>query len=138
MADGISVDVICGGFPCQDISEAGSRVGITGQRSGLWKEYARIIGELRPQHVIVENVSDLLIRGIDVVLGDLAALGFDAEWHCIPACSIGAKHIRDRVWIYAAIPDAKAGRVIQRGWQQFAEASDPGWGLRHGFDEPVT
>lgn len=100
-ADGIAPDVICGGFPCQDISVAGDGVGIEGERSGLWKEYARLIGELRPLYVIVENVSALLGRGMDVVLGDLAALGFDAEWDCIPASAIGAPHDRDRVWIIA-------------------------------------
>jgi DNA (cytosine-5)-methyltransferase 1 len=99
--DGIGVDVICGGFPCQDISLAGKGAGIDGDRSGLWAEYARLIGELRPRHVLVENVAALLSRGLDRVLGDLAALGFDAEWHCIPAWFIGAPHGRDRVWIIA-------------------------------------
>jgi DNA (cytosine-5)-methyltransferase 1 len=94
-------DVICGGFPCQDISNAGKRAGIDGERSGLWGEYARIVGELRPRFVIVENVAALLGRGIERVLGDLAALGFDAEWHCIPASAVGAPHRRDRVWIIA-------------------------------------
>ena len=100
-ADGIAVDVICGGFPCQDISCAGAGAGIGGERSGLWREYARLIGELRPGHVIVENVSALLGRGLGVVLGDLAEIGFDAEWHCIPASAVGAPHRRDRVWIVA-------------------------------------
>lgn len=95
------VDVLCGGFPCQDISNAGKRAGIDGERSGLWGEYARIVGELRPRFVIVENVAALLGRGIERVLGDLAALGFDAEWHCIPASAAGAPHRRDRVWIIA-------------------------------------
>lgn len=95
------VDVLCGGFPCQDISNAGKRAGIDGERSGLWSEYARIIGELRPRYVIVENVAALLGRGLERVLGDLAALGFDAEWHCIPASAVGAPHRRDRVWIVA-------------------------------------
>ena len=99
--DGIAVDVICGGFPCQDISIAGKGAGIEGERSGLWSEYARIIGEVRPRYVIVENVAALLGRGIDRVLGDLAALGYDAEWHCIPASAVGAPHRRDRVWIVA-------------------------------------
>ncbi len=96
-----SIDVICGGFPCQDISVAGKGAGIDGTRSGLWSEYARIIGELRPRYVIVENVSALLGRGLDRVLGDLAALGYDAEWHCIPASAVGAPHRRDRLWIVA-------------------------------------
>src|SRR6476646_7604646 len=76
-----AVDVICGGFPCTDISVAGKGLGITGPQSGLWGEYARIIGEVRPRYVIVENVAALLGRGLATVLGDLAALGFDAEWH---------------------------------------------------------
>ena len=94
-------DVICGGFPCQDISVAGKGAGIDGARSGLWSEYARIIGEVRPRYVIVENVAALLGRGLERVLGDLAALGYDAEWHCIPASAVGAPHRRDRVWIVA-------------------------------------
>jgi DNA (cytosine-5)-methyltransferase 1 len=100
-ADGIAVDVICGGFPCQDISTAGKGVGIAGERSGLWKEYARLIGELRPRFVLVENVAALLGRGLDVVLGDLAQIGYDAEWHCISASAVGAPHRRDRIWIIA-------------------------------------
>jgi DNA (cytosine-5)-methyltransferase 1 len=107
-ADGIAVDAICGGFPCQDLSSAGEKAGIDGERSGLWREYARLIGELRPAVVIVENVADLL-RGPEEqpgawfgrVLADLAAIGFDAEWHCIPAASVDAPHIRDRVWLVA-------------------------------------
>lgn len=94
-------DVICGGFPCQDISNAGKGAGIEGERSGLWKEYARIIGEVRPRYVLVENVAALLGRGLGRVLGDLAALWYDAEWHCIPASAVGLPHIRDRVWIVA-------------------------------------
>jgi DNA (cytosine-5)-methyltransferase 1 len=100
-ADGIAVDVICGGFPCQDISQAGKRAGLAGERSGLWREFARLIGELRPRYVIVENVAALLGRGLGDVLGDLATLGYDAEWHCIPASAVGAPHRRDRIWIVA-------------------------------------
>lgn len=98
-ADGIGVDAICGGFPCQDISSAGAKAGIRGERSGLWFEYARLIGELRPRYVIVENVGALLARGLDAVLGELASLGYDAEWHCIPASAVGAPHQRDRLWL---------------------------------------
>ena len=100
-ADGIAVDAICGGFPCQDISVAGGGAGLEGERSGLWREYARIIGEIRPRYVIVENVAALLSRGLADVLRDLAALGYDAEWHCIPASALGAPQSRDRVWIIA-------------------------------------
>jgi DNA (cytosine-5)-methyltransferase 1 len=98
---GITVDVICGGFPCQDISLAGKGAGIEGERSGLWSEFARLIGELRPRYAIVENVTALLSRGLDRVLGDLAEIGYDAEWHCIPASAVGLPHSRDRVWIIA-------------------------------------
>jgi DNA (cytosine-5)-methyltransferase 1 len=104
-ADGIGVDVICGGFPCQDISSAGAKVGIDGTRSGLWAEYARLVGELRPRFVLVENVSALLSRGLDRVLGDLVTLGYDAEWSCISASDVGAPHGRDRLWL-VAYPDS--------------------------------
>jgi DNA (cytosine-5)-methyltransferase 1 len=101
----ITIDVICGGFPCQDLSTVGRQKGITADRSGLWTEYARLIGEIRPRYVIVENVTNLLAgeRGgwFAAVLGDLASLGYDAEWHCIPASYFGAPHIRDRVWVIA-------------------------------------
>lgn len=100
-ADGIAVDAICGGFPCQDVSVAGKRAGLDGARSGLWGEYIRLIGELRPRIVFVENVAGLLSDGFSRVLGDLASRGYDAEWHCIPASSIGAPHGRDRVWVLA-------------------------------------
>lgn len=99
--DGIAVDVICGGFPCQDVSLAGKRAGLEGARSGLWREYARLIGELRPSFVIVENVPGLLNLGMGTVLGDLSSLGYDATWDCIPASAVGAPHRRDRVWIIA-------------------------------------
>ena len=94
-------DVVCGGFPCQDISTAGKGAGITGERSGLWVEMCRVIGEVRPRYAIVENVSALLGRGLGTVLGDLAQIGYDAEWHCIPASAVGAPHRRDRIWIVA-------------------------------------
>jgi DNA (cytosine-5)-methyltransferase 1 len=112
-ADGIAVDVICGGFPCQDISDAGKRIGLSGERSGLWREYGRLIGELRPRFVIVENVAALLGRGLGDVLGDLAALGFDAEWDCIPASSIGAPHQRDRLWIIAYSDEGRREQLFE-------------------------
>ena len=115
--DGIAVDAICGGFPCQDISTAGKGAGIEGERSGLWSEYARLIGELRPRVVFVENVAALLGRGLERVLGDLAALGYDAEWHCISASAIGAHHHRDRLWIVAYATSERcreAGQHSQR------------------------
>ncbi|ADV83852.1 DNA cytosine methyltransferase [Terriglobus saanensis] len=95
------VDVIVGGFPCQDISNAGKRAGITGERSGLWGEYARIVRELRPRFVFVENVAALLGRGMGTVLGDLAEIGYDAEWEIVSAADVGAPHLRERIWIVA-------------------------------------
>jgi len=104
-SDGIGVDVITGGFPCQDISTAGRQAGIEGERSGLWSECARLLGELRPQYAIFENVTNLLNgeRGawFKRVLWDISQIGYDAEWHCIPASELGAHHRRDRVWIVA-------------------------------------
>jgi len=107
--DGIAVDVITGGFPCQDLSTAGKRAGMgEGTRSGLWSEIVRLIGELRPRYVIVENVAALLSgpserRGgwFGRVLGDLAECGYDAEWENIPAATMGALHRRERVWVIA-------------------------------------
>jgi len=104
-ADGIFPDVITGGFPCQDISVAGNQKGIEGERSGLWSELARIIGEVQPRYAILENVTALTSgdsgRWFGRVLGDLAEIGYDCEWHCIPASELGAHHHRDRVWIIA-------------------------------------
>jgi DNA (cytosine-5)-methyltransferase 1 len=110
-ADGIAIDVICGGFPCQDISLAGKGAGLAGERSGLWSEIARLSRELRPHFVLVENVAALLGRGLDKVLGDLAAVGFDAEWHCIPASALGAPHRRDRFWLVAYPNTAERGAL---------------------------
>ena len=93
------VDVISGGFPCQDISAAGKGAGITGERSGLWKEFARIIGEVEPRFVFVENSPMLTIRGLGVLLGDLASIGFDAEWGVLSAEDVGAPHLRERLWV---------------------------------------
>ena len=95
------VDIICGGFPCQDISLAGQGAGLEGARSGLWFEYHRLIKEIKPKYAIIENVSALRSRGLDQVLRSLAEIGYDAEWHCIPSSAIGAPHRRDRIWIVA-------------------------------------
>ena len=95
------VDVICGGFPCQDISCAGKGEGIVGQRSGLWGEMARIISEIRPKIVFVENSPMLAVRGLGKVLGDLSEMGYNAKWGVIGAESIGAPHKRERIWICA-------------------------------------
>ena len=95
------VDVVCGGFPCQDISLAGRGDGIDGARSGLWSEFARIVGELRPRFVVVENVATLVTRGLDRVFGDLAEGGYDAIWFPLRASDIGASHRRERIFIVA-------------------------------------
>lgn len=95
------VDVIAGGFPCQDISYAGSGKGLEGERSGLWWQFARIIRALGPRYVLVENVAALLDRGLGDILGTLADCGYDAEWSCISSCSMGATHMRRRLFIVA-------------------------------------
>src|SRR5206468_358426 len=97
------VDVLCGGFPCQDISPAGRRAGINGKQSGLWREFLRLIRVLRPRFAVVENSSNLLADGygMDSVLGGLAASGYDAEWDCLPVRAFGAPHERERVFIVA-------------------------------------
>ena len=95
------VDVVSGGFPCQDISSAGKGVGIEGERSGMWREMARIIREVGPRYVFVENSPMLTSRGLGAVLGDLASMGFDAKWGVLGAADIGANHQRDRIWIRA-------------------------------------
>jgi DNA (cytosine-5)-methyltransferase 1 len=106
------VDVISGGFPCQDISAAGKGAGIDGERSGMWREMARIIHEVRPRFVFVENSPMLTSRGLGTVLGDLAALGFDARWGVLGAADVGAPHRRDRIWIVA---NSKSIRHRKRG-----------------------
>ena len=107
-----NVDVVAGGFPCQDISTAGRGAGITGERSGLWTHMQRIIGEVRPQFAFVENSPALTSRGLGTVLGDLAALGYDARWGVLGAHHAGAPHKRDRIWILAdaAGSDATSGK----------------------------
>lgn len=107
------IDVICGGFPCQDISAAWAGPGLAGVRSGLWFEFARLIGELRPKYVIIENVANLRKRGLGIVLQDLACMGFHADWAIIPASAVGAPHQRDRLWI-----------VAHREWEPVVSSGD--------------
>lgn len=114
------VDVVSGGFPCQDISVAGKGAGIEGERSGLWKEMARIIGEVRPRYVLVENSPMLVSRGLGYVLSDLATMGFDAQWGVLGAVDVGAPHKRDRIWIVAHADSTRElqserGKQEQRG-----------------------
>lgn len=122
-----TVDVLAGGFPCQDISGAGRRAGITGERSGLWTEFARIVRELQPRYVLVENVAALLYplrrngtiepAPIGRVLGDLASCGYDAQWQIISATAVGAPHLRERVFIVAYLPHATGNRCQWRQHQ---------------------
>lgn len=127
-ADGIGVDVICGGFPCQDISVAngvwGDNLGLDGSRSGLWAEYKRLIKELGPRRVIIENVTALLGNGLVRIMQDLCSLGYDAQWDAVPASYVGSPQNRDRVWIVAYPPEdgieglfsgADIG-AIRQGW----------------------
>lgn len=108
-----AIDVVCGGFPCTDISRAGKMAGLAGERSGLWGEMRRIIGEAGPRFVLIENVARLCADGLDTVLADLDALGFDAEWHCIPGFAVGAPQVRDRVYVVA---NARALGHRGAGW----------------------
>lgn len=100
-----SIDVVCGGFPCQDLSSAGKQAGFEGERSSLYREMLRVISECGPRFAIFENVTGLLTgeqgRWFGQFLYDLAAIGYDAEWNCISASDIGAHHHRDRIWIVA-------------------------------------
>jgi DNA (cytosine-5)-methyltransferase 1 len=156
------VDVIAGGFPCQDISYAGRGAGLDGERSGLFFEAVRLVRELQPRVVVLENVAALLTRGLDRVLGTLAEIGFDAEWHCIPAAAVGAPHLRDRVFVLAypnkqqpqdrrkqKAPTRRGERKsdvadtnepipsegrIQRGWQFMRAGCDQTEDSRRGLD----
>jgi len=128
------VDVVSGGFPCQDISVAGKGAGITGERSGLWREFARIIREVRPRYVLVENSPALTARGLNIVLGDLAQMGFDARWGVLGAVHAGAPHRRERIWIvgnsvrYRCQADHGRGFVSDQFWQR--QAQKAGWELQ--------
>ena len=130
-SDGLFPDIITGGFPCQDISYAGKGAGIEGKRSGLWTELARIIGEVRPRYAVLENVSALLSRGLERVTGDLAEIGYDCEWHCIPASYVGAPHRRDRIWIIA-YPNSDGSHKPNEGFDEDESQRELGRGYEHG------
>lgn len=124
------VDVVCGGFPCQDVASNGTKIGIGGSKSGLYAEALRVVREIRPRVVLLENVADLLVRGMGTVLGELAAVGYDAEWECLPAAAFGLPQPRWRVFIAAyARP---VGCEVSYEWLQggpFARARIDGHGL---------
>lgn len=139
------VDVISGGFPCQDISSAGKGAGIDGARSGLWREMARIVGEVRPRFVFVENSPLLVSRGLAVVISDLASLGYDSEWICLSAVECGANHERDRLWLVAAdsnLPQCEGGSISSGIHQEYAHAGNSRWWKDkpaiHGVDDGVA
>lgn len=132
------VDCIAGGFPCQDISQAGTKVGISGERSGLWTEFERIICTLRPRFVVVENVAEIVYRGLGDVLGSLAAAGFDAEWQCLPAAAFGSPQRRDRLFVVAYRTDGRlTGDSIEhrKGRQKtyFSSQWEAGWDYSDGL-----
>jgi len=120
-------DLICGGFPCQDISYAGKGAGLAGERSGLFYEAIRVVRLLRPRYVLLENVAAMLTRGLGQVLGAMASVGYDAEWHCIPAAHFGAPHERDRTFIVGYANGGDCPRVhgtAQQGQAGPANRSD--------------
>jgi len=134
------VDVVSGGFPCQDISCAGKGAGINGERSGLWAEYARILREVRPRYAFVENSPMLTSRGLHRVLGDLAEMGFDAEWCVLGATDVGAPHDRYRIWILAYTQESGKVRLpIRQGRPLEAEvdAARCGEGVRWWCIDPA-
>ena len=122
-----SADVICGGFPCQDISQAGKGAGLAGSRSGLFYELLRVVRLVEPKYIVLENVAAILGRGLDDVLGALAEAGYDAEWACIPAAAVGACHQRDRWWCVAYAQGERRGEGPRQGASQ-AGPEGPGAG----------
>ena len=112
--------IFSGGFPCQDLSVAGKGAGLDGSRSGLWYEYARLIGEVRPRFAVIENVGAVTVRGLDRILCSLAEIGYDAVWQDIRASDVGAPHRRERIWIIA-FPVSNAESEL-RQWNRNARA----------------
>ena len=111
------VDVVSGGFPCQDLSSAGKGAGLDGERSGLWREMARVICEVQPRYAFIENSPMLTIRGLDRVLCDLAQMGFNARWGVVGAADVGAIHQRDRIWIVAELPPPRWPTPTATDWK---------------------
>lgn len=125
------VDVVCGGFPCQDISCAGAGKGIEGARSGLWKEMFRVVCQVRPNYVFVENSPMLTVRGLGVVLADLASMWYNAKWGVFRASDVGAEHERERIFILASdsnLPQRQGGGLSVGIYQEHSEFSHSRWG----------
>ena len=126
------VDVVCGGFPCQDISWAGKRGGISGEKSGLWKEYARIIEEVQPSVVFAENSARLISNGLVEIIQDLAKMGYDCKWGCFTAASVGAPHLRERCFVMAYPVQSRGEGDWWGGWAErrlrsIQKISENGW-----------
>lgn len=137
------IDIITGGFPCQDISIAGKGVGISGERSGLWSEMWRIIRDVGPKYVIIENSSALTFRGFEQVLCDLSKIGYDAEWQCLHGYAFGLQHGRERVYIIAYANEKRAERrgeesVFREYKIQRYNIVFPGFRTRRDIPEPRT
>ena len=139
-----SADVVVGGFPCQDISQAGKGAGLAGSRSGLFYELLRVVRMVGPRYVVLENVAAITHRGMDAVLGALAEAGYDAEWACIPAAAVGACHQRDRWWCVAYAHRQRqqkqhlaaiTTKPRQPAWPPAPRRLDPDW--RSYLSEPV-
>jgi DNA (cytosine-5)-methyltransferase 1 len=130
------VDLLAAGFPCTDISNAGERAGIEGTHSGLWSHVVDAIRVLRPRHVVLENVSALLVRGLDRVVADLAALGYDLRWTCLRAADIGAPHRRDR-WFGLAVPSVARGATPNSAGNGWDEGRAQSAGIVRGSDVAV-
>ena len=140
-------DVITAGFPCQDLSFAGDGAGLAGARSGLYREVIRAVRVVRPIRAVLENVAALLSRGLGTVLGDLAQIGYDAEWHCIPASAVGAPHRRDRIWIVAnpggeqhegrsaPLSGSLAEKLLAEDSYAQGERRNEAWGVRRDEQE---
>ena len=135
------VDVVSGGFPCQDISAAGKGAGIDGERSGMWAHMARVVSEVRPKYVFVENSPMLVTRGLERVLGDLTKIGYDTKWLVMGAADVGAPHKRDRIWILATDSSIKRcnirccnrqERQVLSNINRDAEKSESEWKRRIG------
>ena len=146
------VDVVSGGFPCQDISAAGKGDGLDGERSGMWRHMARVVGEVRPRFVFVENSPMLATRGLDRVLGDLTTLGYDTKWTVMGCSQFGAKHQRDRIWIVGNSNDQPGFQTNKKtsakrgewkawndiGWKYWEKTSSPDWQIPEAVSDGIS
>lgn len=128
------IDILCGGFPCQDISLTGKQKGLNGNHSSLWYEFKRLINEVKPKYAIIENVANLRSRGLVSILQDLWEIGYDAEWNIISAGELGYPHLRERIWIiaYPHSTQLKRGGISSRIQSKVSDLSN----IRRGKDKP--